>query len=217
MRLLDLFCGAGGAAMGYHRAGFEVIGVDINPQPRFPFEFHQADALSYPLDRFDVVHASPPCQRFSIANKIHGNQEKYLNLIIPIRKRLLDWGGFYIIENVPGALLINPIILCGLMFGLKIIRHRLFETKPFILAPPHPPHRNITTKSSRTYSCFANGATHITMVGHNFSRKDAVKALGGDCDWMTRKELSQIIPPAYTEYIGKQIIAGLNFVDKEMG
>ena len=206
MRLLDLFCGAGGAAMGYHRVGFEVVGIDINPQPNFPFEFIQADAMTFPLDGFDVVHASPPCQRFSIARHIHGNADKYPDLITPIRKRLQDWGGLYVIENVLGAPLINPIMLCGLMFDLKVLRHRLFETKPFILAPPHPTHRNIVTKSFRTYSAFRNGATHITLAGHNFSRIDAVIALNGDCAWMTRRELSQAIPSAYTEYIGRAIM-----------
>jgi len=208
-RLLDLFCGAGGSAMGYHRAGFEVVGVDINPQPRFPFEFHQADALTYPLKGFDVIHAGPPCQRFSIANRIHNNADKYEDLITPIRIRLIEWGGLYVIENVPGAPLINPIMLCGLMFKLKVLRHRLFEMNRFTLTPFHPSHAGIIIKSFRTYSCFKNGATHITLAGHNFSRTDAIIALNNDCAWMTREELSQAIPPTYTEYIGKQLIKNI--------
>jgi len=215
-RLLDLFCGAGGAAVGYHRAGFEVVGVDIKSQPRFPFEFHQADALTYSLDGFDVIHASPPCQRYSIAERIHGNKEKYPDLIAPIRSRLKENGSFYVIENVPGAPLHTPVMLCGLMFDLRILRHRYFETYPFFMVPGHPQHPDwIVIKSFRTYSCFKNGATHITMAGHNFSREDAISALNGDCSWMTREELSQAIPPAYTNFIGKRIMEALREADEK--
>ena len=131
-KLLDLFCGAGGAGMGYHQAGFEVVGVDINPQPHYPFEFHQADALTYPLNGFDVIHASPPCQRYSKANTKY--RYKHPDLIDPIRKRIEYYN--YIIENVPDArkLLKNPLMLCGGMFGLPIHRHRYFEIKPFIFS-----------------------------------------------------------------------------------
>lgn len=120
-KLLDLFCGAGGAAMGYHRAGFEVTGIDINPQPHYPFKFIQADAMTYPLGGFDCYHASPPCQRYSILTRgLHQDRiENYPDLIAPIRDRLLHTGKPYVIENVEGArkLLINPVKLCGTMFG----------------------------------------------------------------------------------------------------
>src|SRR5512146_881208 len=120
-RLLDLFCGAGGAAMGYHRACFEVVGVDINPQPHYPFEFHQADALTYPLDGFDVIHASPPCQDYTIASLYHRmNGKTYPDLIEPTRKHLMRSSSVWVMENVPGAPLINPIMLCGSMFGLEV-------------------------------------------------------------------------------------------------
>ena len=115
MRLLDLFCGAGGASMGYHRAGFDVVGVDINPQPNYPFEFHRADAMEFPLDGFDVIHASPPCQAYCSFSKKLGHPD----MIAGVRDRLA--GLAYVIENIPGSPLINPIRLCGssfvLMFG----------------------------------------------------------------------------------------------------
>ena len=126
-RLLDLFCGAGGAAMGYHRAGFEVVGVDIKPQPHFPFEFHQVDALTYTLDGFDAYHASPPCQRYSCAVNLHNNRDSHPDLIDIVRNILLKTGKHYVIENVPGSPLINPTQLCGSAFGLRVRRHRLFE------------------------------------------------------------------------------------------
>ena len=115
-RLLDLFCGAGGAGMGYHRAGFEVVGVDIKPQPRYPFEFHQADALTFVAeygDRFDAVHASPPCQRFSDLAKRNGNADEWPDLIEPLRPILRMIGRPYVIENVEGAPLRDPAMLCG--------------------------------------------------------------------------------------------------------
>jgi DNA (cytosine-5)-methyltransferase 1 len=134
-RLLDLFSGAGGAAVGYHRAGFEVVGVDLHPQPHYPFEFHQADAMTYPLDGFDAIHASPPCQAYSVANNIHGRADHPM-LIPSVRERLLATGLPYVIENVPRGPLINPVTLCGLTFGLNVKRHRLFESNVFMLSPP---------------------------------------------------------------------------------
>lgn len=118
--LLDLYCKAGGAAMGYHRAGFRVVGVDIEPQPHYPFEFHQADALTFPLDGFDAYHASPPCQRYSMITKLHGRAivESHPDLIDPTRYRLKSSGKPYIIENVPQAPLKDAVTLCGSMFNL---------------------------------------------------------------------------------------------------
>src|SRR5262245_41316846 len=114
-RLADLFCGAGGAGMGYHRLGFEVVGVDIKPQPNYPFEFHQADALTFPLEGFDAVHASPPCQHAS-ALSVMANAGEYPDLIPPTRERLIASGLPYVIENVVGAVLIGPFTLCGASF-----------------------------------------------------------------------------------------------------
>ena len=132
MRLLDLFCGAGGAAMGYHRAGFtEIVGVDIKPQPRYPFEFVQTDAMAYPLDGFDAIHASPPCQAFTSLRHMY-NAKPHPDLIEPTRARLEASGKLYVIENVPGAPLRAWLMLCGTMFGLgtgeaELRRHRYFE------------------------------------------------------------------------------------------
>jgi len=208
MRLLDLFCGAGGAGMGYHLAGFEVVGVDINPQPHYPFEFHQADALEYVAEHgreFDVIHASPPCQEYS-TTKAMPNVGEYPKLIEPVRELSLSTGKPYVIENVPGAPLDNPLLLCGSMFGLSLIRHRIFETRPVIWFPPGPCQcRHLFTNSSRNYSSFENGATAITVAGNNYPLSDGKIAMG--VDWMTnRNELSEAIPPAYTEFIGKQLI-----------
>ena len=142
MRLLDLFCGAGGAAMGYHRAGFEVVGVDIKPQPHYPFEFHQADALTYPLDGFDVIHASPPCQRWSMYSRNLGTWESFPDLITPLRPLLRASGRPYVSENVEGAPL-TGIRLCGSAFGLPVLddrtylrRHRIFESNVDLWGAP---------------------------------------------------------------------------------
>lgn len=203
MKLLDLFCGAGGAGMGYHQAGFEVVGVDINPQPRYPFEFHQADALQFLSEfgkDFDVIHASPPCQEYSVTKALP-NVGEYPKLIEPIRELLMKTGKPYVIENVPGAPLINPLELCGTMFGLQLIRHRLFEVNPVIwFAPRAHKCRKLYTASHRGYSSFANGAQAITCVGNNYDPKDGAIAMG--IDWMIRSEMSEAIPPAYTKFIG---------------
>jgi len=208
-RLLDLFSCEGGAGMGYYRAGFAVVGVDLHPQPRYPFEFHQGDALEYLAahgHEFDVIHASPPCQGYSVTQSIHGNE--YPLMIEDVRAALQATGKPYVIENVPGAPLLNPVELCGVMFGLKVYRHRLFETNPFMLAPPHTPHPvGSTTNSAGAYSSFANGATHISVAGHNFRRQDAIIAM--DIDWMSKHGLAQAIPPAYTEYLGGYLMQAI--------
>jgi DNA (cytosine-5)-methyltransferase 1 len=219
LRLLDLCCKAGGAGMGYHRAGFEVVGVDIEPQPDYPFPFCQADALiilrdgyietttgrQYGLSEFDVIHASPPCQGYSTLKTFVTRH--YEKLVTPFREALLATGKPYIMENVVGAPLDNPLMLCGSMFGLKVIRHRLFECRPPIWFPPAPCQcKHLYTHSSRGYSSFKNGATAITVAGYNYPLKDGLVAMG--IDWMkSRDELSEAIPPAYTEFIGKQMIA----------
>ena len=191
--------------MGYHRAGFDVVGVDINPMAHYPFEFHQGDALEYLLNHwreFDAIHASPPCQAYSVTQRIHGNQ--YPKLIKDTRDLLEITGKPYVIENVMGAPLKNPTVLNGLMFGLKVVRARQFETNWFLMAPPEPDNVKVYTNSSRGYSAFRNGATHITVAGNNFDPKDGAEAMG--IDWMTRPELAEAIPPKYTEFIGRQLI-----------
>lgn len=203
-RLLDLFCCAGGAARGYQLAGFHVTGVDIVPQPRYiGDEFHQGDALEYVAahgHEFDAIHASPPCQGYSVTRHISGREHPML--VGETRAALLRADRPYVIENVMGAPLIDPVVLCGTMFGLRVYRHRQFETSFFMLQAKHMPHpKGSTTNSARSYSSLRDGATHITAAGHNFNREDAMAAMG--LDWpMTREEVAQSIPPAYTEYVG---------------
>lgn len=140
LKLLDLFCGAGGATMGYYRAGFEVTGVDINPQPNFPFKFIQEDSMKFPLEGFDVIHASPPCQAFSIASygRRHKEGRIYPDLLTPTRERLKESKQPWIIENVIGAPMSRMIVLCGLMFDLRVFRHRCFESSHVLFSPSHP-------------------------------------------------------------------------------
>lgn len=204
LRALDLFCCAGGAGMGLSQAGFEVVGVDIDPQPRYPFEFHQADALMFPLDGFDFIWASPPCQGYSITKALfRGQKRKHRRLITPVRKRLAATGVPYVIENVVGAPLKEPILLCGTMFGLRVYRHRLFECSFHIEAPNHPKHTHGSTGSHRGYS---SGHPMVCVAGHNFKRYEAEEAMR--IEWMTsRAQLAQAIPPAYAKYIGCAAIA----------
>lgn len=211
-RLLDLFCGAGGAGMGYYRAGFEVVGVDIKPQPNYPFEFHQADALEYLAEHgyeFDAIHASPPCQLFSIATK-EEHRKNHKNLITPVREILTKFDKPHVIENVEGArrVMDNPFVLCGTMFGLGVFRHRCFETNIFILEIEHTKHTGIIGDGN--YFSVAGGAGRWKTWGkvmRNVSKGTVAEwknAMG--IDWMTRKELTQAIPPAYTEYIGHYLM-----------
>lgn len=209
-RLLDLFCGAGGAGMGYHRAGFDVVGVDISPQPRYPFEFHQADAMTYPLDDFDYIHASPPCQRYSIANNIHG-REDHPDLIAPIRDRLIASGAIYVIENVPGAPLINAVQICGRALQLGVKRHRLFETSKPVLGTVCPKGHKGDWVSIFGHTVLSRG--HVIGKakggGNSIKRTHLGTDVGREAmqtQWMTRDELSQAIPPAYTEWIGRQLL-----------
>ena len=203
MKLLDLFCCQGGASMGYHRAGFDVVGVDINPQPHYPFEFHQGDALAFLMeygDEFDVIAGSPPCQAHTNAQKIMGNQHPdYIDSM----RALLPEGKPYVIENVPGAPLRNPIELCGAMFRLGTYRHRLFESNIELAVPDHPEHSARTTKMGR--KPIAGEFMHV--VGNFSGVQQARQAMG--IDWMTRDGLRESIPPAYTEFIGAQLLASL--------
>jgi DNA (cytosine-5)-methyltransferase 1 len=192
-RLLDLFCGAGGAAMGYWRAGFDVVGVDNRPQPRYPFEFRLGDAMTWPLEGFDAIHVSPPCQDHSVAS--YGRTRGTGWMLAATRERLLGQSAPWVIENVPGAPMRPDLEVCGCVVGLPgLERKRWFETWPqlFDLRP---------------------GCHHtepiVSVTGHGRCRTmapgtglvaDWRRVMG--IDWMTRDELSQAIPPAYTEYIG---------------
>lgn len=207
MRLLDAFCGAGGCSVGYYRAGFEVVGVDIVPQPRYPFEFHQADAFEFIADHgheFDVIGASPPCQPYSITRFLSNTHtETYPDLIAPLRALLVAIDKPYIIENVMGAPLLYPIRLNGLLFGLRVLRDRLFETSPWMLGPllpKKPPGRNTTPNGEYDRGQYG----FVCVAGNNFNGPVAAKAMG--IDWMTRAELAQAIPPAYTEWIGRRML-----------
>lgn len=204
-RLLDLFAGAGGAAEGYHRAGFEVVGVDIDPQPNYPYEFHQADAVTFPYYGFDAVHASPPCQGYSTKTR---DKSKHPLLISVMRERLRSVP--FVIENVEGARseMVEPIRLCGSSFGLDVRRHRLFESNWPLVAPPCN-HRWQTPRFSvydhkrhylaRTVPVFGEGGGK--------AREHWADAMG--IDWMTDAEMAEAIPPAYTEWIGRQLHAYL--------
>ncbi len=204
MKLLDLFCGAGGAAMGYSRAGFdEIVGVDIKAQPRYPFTFVQGDALEYLAahgTEFDAIHASPPCQRYSRASVCRpGLSKDYPDLVGPTRKALEATGRPFVIENVPGAPLRRPIALCGTMFGLRLYRHRLFESNVILSKLPHGRH---LLKGSRA-GHWKDGEV-ISVAGNCAPIALAREAMG--IDWMRREELAESIPPAFTEFIGRQLL-----------
>ncbi len=206
-KLLDLFCGAGGATKGYQRAGFYVVGVDIKPQPHYcGDEFHLADALTFPLDGYDAYHASPPCQYYSRLRHLPWLKDKvYWRSVPPTRERLMTTGKPWIMENVEDCWdMPDSIILCGQMFNLPIFRHRRFESSPFLLLqPPHEKHNHVLVPGRAVLSKRRHGFTGSYgkyIGGHNVSGKHG-QALG--IDWMTGAELAQAIPPAYTEYIGK--------------
>ena len=201
-RLLDLFCGAGGAAMGYYLAGFEVVGVDIKPQSRFPFEFHQADAMTYLLDGFDVIHASPPCQRYTALKSVF-DSSKYPDLVGATRKRLEDSGALWVIENVVGSPLRRDLVLCAAPFGLRSYRHRIFEMNFSVKQPGHPKHTVRVNRRKKNRRGHWDAGGFVTVVG-DIGSYVGPEAMG--IDWMTGNELSQAIPPAYTEYIGRQLI-----------
>lgn len=214
-KLLDLFCCAGGAGMGYHRAGFDVVGVDIVPRPRYPFEFVQADVMTLDPDwiaSFDAIHASPPCQAHSALKSMH-NAKVHPDLVAPTRALLIASGLPWIMENVVGAPLENPIMLCGTMFGLgtgdaELRRHRLFEMSHPLALTPQCTHRKL-----RVIGVYGGHGRDRRRV-HNtqdFSVAQRAEAMG--IDWMTGAELSQAIPPAYTEWLGRQLIGHLTRSD----
>ena len=207
MRLLDLYCKAGGASMGYSKAGFEVVGIDIKKQKRYPFEFIQADAIEVLNDTqflkgFDVIHASPPCQTHSSTKHLRNAQGKStskVDLIPETRAGLIAWGKTYIIENVPGAPLLNPVQFCGSSFGLTVRRHRLFES-------------NVSLEGSicnhkaqgKPVGIYGSMRDEIPGGGHTAKTMEQAREAMG-IDWMIWGELVEAIPPIYTEQIGRQL------------
>jgi len=202
------------------------MGVDIDPQPNYPFEFIQADAVEFMermvaggtwewkgLGLFDAIHASPPCQRYSDLAKRNGNADDWPDLIDPIR-RLLDAAGKpYVIENVEGAPLKDPVTLCGTMFpGLRVLRHRLFETNwPLVPPAEHPRHPLVFTHDKRKahYGLLDQDTSFVQVTGGgNCTVANKADAMG--IDWMTGHELNEAIPPAYTRFIGQQLLAQLD-------
>lgn len=207
--LLDLFCCQGGASVGYASVGFEVVGVDIDPQPRYPFTFNQADAITFVKQnghKADAIHASPPCQAHTNAQKIMGNEHP--DLIEPTREALIELGKPYVIENVPGSPLIDPVELCGAMFGLETYRHRLFETNWDLTAPDHPEHVARTTKMGRP----PKPGEYMHVVG-NFSGVDRGREVMG-MPWASRDGLREAIPPAYTQFIGEQLLRAARSINE---
>lgn len=216
MRLLDLFSCAGGAAMGYHRAGFEVVGVDINPQPRYPFEHHVGDAIEFVNahgHEFDAIHASPPCQTFTAYRRRGaGVGDSYVDLIPQTRDALERIGVPYVIENVETAKaeLIGPVRYCGSSFGLDVRRHRLFESNIPLNAPPcdhawQTPRFPPATNRSNLRSTVEVGVWRIPLDVQR-------RAMG--IDWMGLRELSEAIPPAYTQHIGEQLLRAARSINE---
>ena len=216
-KLLDLFCCAGGAAVGYERAGFDVTGVDKEPQPNYPCHFVQADALTLDaafIAGFDAIHASPPCQHYSDLAKRNGNAEDWPDLVDDTRTMLQATGKPWVIENVEGAPLRSPIVLCGTMFpGLRVIRHRLFEANFPIAQPHHIPHAehprcHTLDKRKGHYGKTCEWTDYVSVNGGgNCSVAAARDAMG--IDWMTKREINEAIPPAYAEYVGRQLMRHL--------
>lgn len=201
--LLDAFCKAGGAGMGYHRAGFDVIGVDIEPQPRYPFPFVRGDALEFIINTgwmFDVLTGSPPCHdHTALVSRSGTNGTGWL--LGATRQAFEASGKPWVIENVPGSPMRKDVVLCGGMFGLRTYRHRWFESNKPLVAPEHPKHV-IRTSTKRRRKCWDAGM-HVSVTG---DVGVYVGRLAMGIEWMTGNELSQAIPPAYTEYLGRQLV-----------
>lgn len=211
-RVLDLFCGAGGSAWGYQLAGFEVHGVDIEAQPRYPFLIWYGDVPTlelHHLQGYDLIHASPPCQRYSDLAHRNGNADEHPDLIGLTRELLEASRVPWIIENVEGAPLRDPVMLCGTMFpGLRVLRHRLFEASFPIEQPAHPDHPLVFTHDKRKahYGKLNQDESFVQVTGGgNCTVANARDAMG--IDWMTKAEINEAIPPAYTKWIGEQFLA----------
>lgn len=227
-RLLDLFCGAGGAGMGYNRAGFEVVGVDIEPQPHYPFEFKQIDAIEILValadsvkswgsvkfpntwKSFDAIHASPPCQGYvgwQNISESRGGTNDHPRLIEPVREFLHKTGLPWVIENVENAPLQTNLVLCGSMFGLGVRRHRKFETSFAVLG--RPASCNHSGNEVGVYGKLDGRRLFTRADGSELrnpsSLEQAQEAMG--IDWMEWDELREAIPPAYTEWIGKELLS----------
>lgn len=203
--ILDAYCGAGGCAVGYHRAGFDVVGCDIKAQPRYPYTFHQADAIEFIREHgheFDAIHASPPCQAYTSMRHLAPHID-YPDLVAATREALASTGRLWVIENVPGAPLTHGIFLCGTMFGLRVYRHRRFESSVFMFQPEHPKHlvRSGGFKAQRQRKAHYLAGGFVTVAGNVGSYCGPAMGI----DWMTGEELSQAIPPTYTEFVGRQI------------
>jgi DNA (cytosine-5)-methyltransferase 1 len=219
--LLDLFCGAGGAAKGYQDAGFEVIGVDIARQPNFPSTFLQRDVMEAGMIEELVkwchptaIHASPPCQFYSPLRAY--TQKEYPDLVNAVRAGLVATGTPWVIENVPQAPLINPIILCGAMFGLRLYRHRAFESSIELTAPEHPAH---TARCARNGNMPTADQPFMTITGGKHSKAWQLKA----CEYMgtpwmeTVVEVCEAIPPRYTQHVGEQLLAAIDIPPLDFG
>lgn len=205
---LDLYCGGGGAGQGYFLAGYDVTGVDIDQQPKYPrqLQFIQTDALGVLRDinycrQFDLIHASPVCKRYSTITKTAGTSEDHPDDIAEVRELLQEISKPYVIENVPGAPLRNYVELCGTMFGLNVIRHRWFECWPEVWFPPFTcNHQKTVVAHGRR----PDREKHYAAVTGHFSDVEFAQESMG-VDWLGQKELSQAIPPAYTSWIGEQM------------
>jgi hypothetical protein len=208
-RLLDLYCGAGGAGMGYHLAGFDVVGVDLAPQPRYPFEFHQGDAVEFLRDHgheFDAVHASPPCQASCALTKGTNAGREYVQLIPATREALRGAGRPWVMENVQGSDLARWLTLCGEYFELGVIRHRYFELGGFMVwQPEHVPHRG-RVGGWRHGERFAG--PYVAVYGDGGGKGSVEQwQQAMRIEWTSdRHELAEAIPPAYTEYIGYYLL-----------
>lgn len=206
-RLLDLFCGAGGAAMGYHRAGFDVVGVDVKFQRRYPFAFVQADALAFlaaaDLSLIAAIHASPPCE-FYCRTTPRRTRERHPDLIGPTRAALTATGLPWVIENIPDAPVRPDFLLCGCLFALpRLKRERRFETNwsgPQLRAACHHPEPPVTVCG---HGINSHSRYYGKINGREFSR---LCRLAMGIDWMTRDQLAKAIPPAYTEHIGTRLL-----------
>lgn len=212
-RLLDLFCGAGGCSVGYQRAGFDVVGVDIAPQPNYPFEFHQGDALAFLSEQghqFDAIHASPPCQSYlnlGAVNRAMGRQYDHADLIGATRA-LLPPGKPYVIENVQDARreLMDPVRICGTGLNLPLRRHRLFESNLPLSGVPCAHDRYTEPKYWTGWRPKGEHrlSTVVQVYGNAGGREHWPAAMG--IDWMTPREMCEAIPPAYTQFIGEQLL-----------